>query len=123
MVIKLGSVTLADSSARSAAGTPCGPEKLTLSDTPGVTKREYSGADRIKPEHVGCDSGVLSFSVTRIFDSVASALAYIATGYLSEPKEGTLYFDSTTVFAHAAVTSRQLAHVGCAVAIQYTIEG
>ena len=32
-------------------------------------------------------------------------------------------FDSTTVFATAAVTSRSVDQVGCSVAVSYTIEG
>ena len=123
MKITLGASTLCDGQSRSSNGSATGPASLTLALAPGVVLREYVGADRVAGEHVKCDHGTVSFSVERIFATPADALAYVRGAFLSEASEGALKFDDDTVFANAAVTARQAAVVGCAVAVNYTIEG
>lgn len=123
MTITLGTSTLCDGQSRSANGSATGPANLRLALSPGVVLREYVGADRVQGEHVKCDHGTVSFEVERIFASPDDALAYLRGAFLSEASEGALKFGSDTVFASAAVTSRQAALVGCAVAVSYTIEG
>ena len=113
---------LVETQARNNTGKPVGPHNLRLSDTPGVVKREYIGETRIKPEDVSVHSGSCTFDVHREFATVDAALAYVA-GIVNEPTEGALKFDTTEVFATAAVTSRSVAQVGCSVAVSYTIEG
>ena len=122
MKITLGDFELVSTQARNSTGSPVGPQNLRLFDTPGVVKREYIGDTRIKPEDVRVHSGSCIFDVHREFATVALALAYVA-GFVDEPTEGALKFDSTTVFANAAVASRSVAQVGCSVAVSYTIEG
>ena len=122
MKITLGDYELVSSQTRNNTGSPVGPANLRLSDTPGVVKREYIGETRIKPEDVRVHSGTCTFDVHREFSTVALALAYVA-GFVNEPTEGALKFDSTTVFENAAVTQRSVANVGCSVAVSYTIEG
>lgn len=109
--------------ARSTDGEPAGPDNLRLEIAPGVAIREYVGADRAQGEHVGCDHGTLTFGAVRIFNNVEEALDYLRAGFLSEPSEGELMFDDEQVFPCAAVTRRQAAVVGRAVAVRYTIEG
>ena len=123
MKITLGTSTLCDGQSRSSNGSATGPAGLALALAPGVLVREYVGADRVAGEHVKCDHGTVSFSVERIFATPADALAYVRGAFLSEASEGALKFDSDTVFANAAVTARNAALVGCAVAVNYTIEG
>ena len=123
MKITLGTSTLCDGQTRSSNGSATGPANLVLALAPGVVLREYVGADRVAGEHVKCDHGTVSFSVERIFATPADALAYIRGAFLAEDSEGEFKFDSDTVFANAAVTARQAAVVGCAVAVNYTIEG
>lgn len=123
MTITLGSTTLCAGQTRNSTGSPIGPENLTLSEAFGVIEREYIGADRVKPEHVRCDLGTCSFSVTRTFGSVANALTYVSSTIFSEAKSGALKFDSTTVFENAAIKSRSVSQVGCTVKVAYTIEG
>ena len=123
MKITLGTSTLCDGQSRSSNGSATGPASLTLALAPGVVLREYVGADRVAGEHVKCDHGTVSFSVERIFATPADALAYVRGAFLSEASEGALKFDADTVFANAAVTARNAAVVGCAVAVSYTIEG
>ncbi len=123
MTITLGTTTLVAEQTRSQNGTPVGPSNLVLALAPGVVLREYVGADRVQGEHVKCDHGTVTFGVERIFNSPDAALAYMRGGFLSEASEGALKFGDQTVFEHAAVTSRQAALVGCAVAVSYTIEG
>lgn len=107
--------------------SPMGPENVNRSERPGAAIREYVGADRIHGERVKCDSGVLSFGVTRIFDSAANAAAFALTGFGTEPREGALTAevgsDTVTIFAHCVITSRETAQVGVAVHTRYTIEG
>ena len=122
MKITLGDFELVSTQERNNDGDPVGPQNLRLSDMPGVVKREYIGKTRIEPEDVRVHSGSCTFDVHREFASVDLALAYVA-GIVNEPTEGALKFDSTTVFASAAVTSRVVANVGCSVAVSYTIEG
>ena len=122
MKITIGDYELVSSQTRNNTGSPVGPANLRLSDTPGVVKREYIGETRIRPEDVRVHSGTCTFDVHREFSTVALALAYVA-GIVNEPTEGVLKFDSTTVFANAAVTQRSVANVGCSVAVSYTIEG
>lgn len=128
MTITLGSSTLVAGQARNSTGSPIGPRDLKIRDTPGVAVREYVGADRVSPEHVRCDHGVIEFGATRTFASVDAALAW-ATGtgsgqFFGEASEGELKFDNSRVFgAKSAVTSRSLAVVGCTVAVNYVIEG
>jgi len=123
MTITLGSSTLCDGQTRSSNGSATGPANLTLALAPGVVIREYIGADHVQGEHVKCGHGTVSFSVERIFATPADALAYVRGAFLSEASEGELKFEDATVFANAAVTARQAAVVGCAVAVNYTIEG
>lgn len=104
-------------------GKAIGPDGLVMALAPGVALREYVGAERVHGEHVRCDHGTLSFSVTRVFETPAAALAYVRSGFLAEQSAGALKFDSATVFAAAAVTSRQLSVNGCAAVVKYTIEG
>lgn len=122
MKITLGDFELVSTQARNNTGAPVGPQNLRLSDMPGVVKREYIGKTRIEPEDVRVHSGSCTFDVHREFASVADALAYVA-GIVNEPTEGALMFDSNEVFSNAAVTSRVVVHVGCSVAVSYTIEG
>lgn len=122
MKITLGDYELVSTQARNNTGSPVGPQNLRLTDIPGVVKREYIGETRIKPEDVKVHSGSCTFDVHREFATVADALAYVA-GIVNEPTEGALKFDTTEVFATAAVTSRSVAQVGCSVAVSYTIEG
>ena len=122
MKITLGDYELVSTQARNNTGSAVGPQNLRLTDIPGVVKREYIGETRIKPEDVKVHSGSFTFDVHREFSTVALALAYVA-GFVNEPTEGALKFDTTEVFATAAVTSRSVAQVGCSVAVSYTIEG
>ena len=124
MTITLGSTTLVAGQARNSTGSPVGPSNLRIAETPGVAAREYVGADRVQPEHVLCDSGTLTFGVTRTYGSVANALAYLSGAFLSEASEGQLKFDNANVFgAKSVVTQRVAALVGRTVAINYTITG
>lgn len=123
MTITLGNATLCAGEARSVNGSPVGPANLSLALTPGVILHEYVGADRVAGEHVRCDHGTVSFQVERIYASPEAALAYIRGDFLAEASEGELKFGSATVFANAVVTSRRVGVVGCAVAVNYTIEG
>lgn len=106
---------------------PMGPQNVRRGEKPGAVLREYVGADRVDGEWVKCDSGVLSFGVTRIFDTEAHAAAFALTGFGTEPREGaltaTIGNETITLFAHCVITSRESAQVGVAVATQYTIEG
>ena len=119
--------TLCSDGTRSVNGAPVGPGNLSINETPGVEMREYVGADRIHGERVKCDSGVLSFGVTRIFDTAAHAAAFALTGFGTEPREGALTAevgsDTVTIFAHCVITSRESEQVGVAVHTRYTIEG
>ena len=106
---------------------PMGPQNVRRAEKPGAVLREYVGEDRVHGEWVKCDSGVLTFGVTRIFDTPAHAAAFALTGFGTEPREGaltaTIGNETITLFAHCVITSRESAQVGCAVATQYTIEG
>lgn len=123
MTITLGTTTLVEDQSRSSDGKPVGPSNLVLSLAPGVVLREYVGADRVQGEHVRCDHGTATFGAERIFASPDAALAYLRGAFLAEASEGELKFGGETVFKRAAVTSRQTALVGCAVSLNYTIEG
>lgn len=106
---------------------PMGPQNVRRGEKPGAVLREYVGADRVNGEWVKCDSGVISFGVTRIFDTEAHAADFALTGFGTEPREGaltaTIGNETITLFAHCVITSRESAQVGVAVATQYTIEG
>lgn len=117
------STELVSTQSRNSTGLPVGPANFRASDAPGVVKREYIGADRIHPEHIRCDSGTITFDVNRTFATVAEAVQYALNGIRAELVEGELKADDTIIFAHAAVTSRSVAMVGCTVAVSYTIEG
>lgn len=108
---------------RSVDGSPVGPGNLSISEAPGVEQREYVGADRIRPEHVRCDHGSMTFQATRVFANVAAAAAYALVGHRSEPVEGALKYGASTIFPNACVTSRRIGMVGCTVVVNYTIEG
>ena len=126
MKITLGTTDLVEQQDRDNAGKAVGPQNLRLQLSPGVAMREYVGADRVEPEHVRCDSGTVSFGVTRTFADVASALTYLSSTFLSEPSEGELKFDSVSVFGtghKSVVTQRVAALVGCTVAVNYSITG
>jgi len=104
-------------------GKGIGPDNLKMNLAPGVVLREYVGANRVQGEHIKCDHGTITFDVERIFETPTAALAYLKGGFLSEQSEGALKFDNDEVFAHAVVSNRAVAVVGCAVAVSYTIEG
>ena len=126
MTIKLGSTFLCKGQERNSTGDPVGPNNLRMQLAPGVAVREYVGADRVQPEHVRCDSGSLTFGVTRTFATVAAALTYLKGAFLAEPSEGQLTFDDTDVFGanhKSVVTQRTAALVGCTVAVNYSITG
>lgn len=123
MQIKLGNTLLCAGTERNTDGEPVGPDGLTVAEAPGIAKRDYIGADRTLPELVRCNHGTANFSVTRIFPSVDAALDYALGTIYDEDTEGAFVCGGRTVFAHAAVTNRQVSHVGCAVAVGYTIEG
>lgn len=124
MTITLGNTTLCAGLARNSSGNPEGPRDLRIDVVPGVAVREFVGADRVQPEHVKCDSGTVSFGVTRTYGSVADALAYLSGEYLSEAAEGQLKLNGTDVFgAKSVMTRRTAAQVGCTVAVTYTITG
>lgn len=123
MEIKIGNTVLCAGTARNSEGNPVGPEGLTVSEMPGIAKRDYIGADRTVPELVRCNHGSVSFSVTRIFATVDAALDYALGDIYDEETEGALVAGGRTVFENAAVTNRSVSHVGCAVAVAYTIEG
>lgn len=136
MTITLGSTTLCEGQTRNDTGYPVGPRDLRIQLTPGVAIREFVGADRVQPEHVKCDSGSISFGVTRTFATADAALTYATSTFLAEPNEGvltvggtkifgtrTLSDDTTVVDAKCVVTQRTLAVVGCTVAVNYSITG
>ena len=124
MTITLGSTTLCAGNTRNSTGDPVGPNNMRMTVTPGVAIREYVGADRVQPEHVKCDSGSLTFGVTRTFATPALALAYVAGAFLTEASEGQLKFDNTNVFgAKSVVAQRTVAVVGCTIAVTYSITG
>jgi len=124
MTITIGNTTLCAGDQRNTTGSPVGPNNLRIRLAPGVAVREYVGADRIQPEHVRCDSGSVTFGVTRTYATEALALAYAAGDFITEAKEGQLKFGSTNIFgAKSVVTERTLAVVGCTVAVNYTIQG
>ena len=118
--------TLCAGDTRNSNGDPVGPQNLRMAETPGAVLREYVGADRVEGEHVRCDSGSVSFGVTRTFATEAAALAYVSGAYLAEPKKGVLKFGNAAVFGAghvSVVTQRTMALVGCTVAVNYTIQG
>lgn len=129
MTIKLGETVLCAGQERNSTGSPVGPDGLQIEVQPGVESRQFVGADRVEGEWVKCDTGVLTFSVSRTFNSVAAALAWIAdtsaNGFIGEAREGVLTFDGVKVFGDkkSVVRNRRVAHVGCTVAVNYTIEG
>ena len=124
MTITLGSTYLVEGQTRNSTGSPVGPADLRIAESPGAAVREFVGADRVQPEHIRCDSGVVSFGVTRTYGSVADALAYLSGSFLSEANEGQLKFDSTNVFGpKSVVTQRVAALVGRTVHVDYTIQG
>lgn len=110
---------------RNSSGDPVGPQNLRIAETPGADLREYVGADRVEGDHVRCDSGSVSFGVTRTFADEAAALAWVSGSFISEAKSGVLKFGTTAVFGNkkSAVTQRVAAVVGCTVAVNYTIQG
>ena len=114
---------LVSTQARNNTGSPVGPDKLRIADTPGIVKREYIGKDRIEPEDVRVHSGVCTFDVHREFATVDDALEYVGSTMLNEHTEGEFKIGNNVVFAKAAVTNRTAALVGCTVAISYTVEG
>lgn len=119
--------TLCAGGTRASDGSPMGPADVHRIERPGAAIREYVGADRVEGEWVKCDSGTLSFSVTRIFATEAAAAAYALTGLGSEPREGALKAtegsETVTIFSHCVMTGRETSQVGVAVAVQYTFEG
>lgn len=119
--------TLCAGDERKSDGTPMGPQNVRRAEKPGAVLREYVGEDRVKGEWVQCDSGVLSFGVTRIFATEKAAAEFALKGFGTEPREGTLEAvigeDTVTLFDRCVITSRESAQVGVAVATQYTIEG
>jgi hypothetical protein len=136
MTITLGSTTLCAGQTRNNTGDPVGPRDLRIQLTPGVAIREFVGADRVQPEHVKCDSGTISFGVTRTFATPDDAITYATSTFLNEPNEGVLTVGTTKIFgthtlsdnttevdAKCVVTQRTLAVVGCTVAVNYSITG
>lgn len=134
MTITIGSTTLCHGQRRYAgdeAGKASGPSNLRISDEPGVAVREYVGADRVRPEHVQCDHGTITFDVVRTFQTPEDALAW-ATGrtpdeqFGGEASQGELKFGDVNPFgdgAVACVKRRMLSQVGCTLHVSYTIEG
>lgn len=114
---------LCSDAGRSVGGAPVGPGNLQIAEAPGVELREFVGADRIRPEHVRCNHGTMSFQATRVYPTAADAAAYALSGHLSEPVEGALKYGSSVIYPNACVTSRRIAMVGCTVVVNYTIEG
>ena len=126
---------LCEGDVRDTTGEPMGPRDLRIQLTPGVAIREFVGADRVQPEHVKCDSGTISFGVTRTFATPEAAITYATSTFLNEPNEGVLTVGSTKIFgtrtlsnnttvdAKCVVTQRALAVVGCTVAVNYSITG
>lgn len=125
---------LCEGDVRDTTGKPMGPRDLRIQLTPGVAIREFVGADRVQPEHVKCDSGSISFGVTRTFATPEAAITYATSTFLNEPNEGVLTVGTTKIFgtrtvgnttvdAKCAVTQRTLAVVGCTVAVNYSITG
>lgn len=123
MTITLGNTVLCAGQTRNANGSPVGPANFRANDAPGIVKHDFVGADRTRPEHIRCDSGSVTFDVSRTFGDVDAAIAYACVGIRSEAVEGALKYDGQTVFEHAAITSRSVGVVGCTVGISYTIEG
>ncbi len=125
MEITFDSTTICHGSVRNQSGNAIGPANLIVSDAPGTVTHEFIGADRIAPEHIRCDRGAVQFSVTRTFEDVDAALAYVTGGYLSEPREGVLKFGTTEMFDgnKAVMTTHQLSMVGCTVIVNYSFEG
>lgn len=128
MKIKIGDYELVSTQARNNIGSPVGPDKLRLNDTPGIVKREFVGKTRIEPEDVRVHSGGATFDVHREFATVGAALTYATVTLLNEPTEGPLTVvdddgNENEVFAKACVANRTAAMIGCTVAISYTIEG
>lgn len=123
MTITIGSTELVSGQTRNSTGSPVGPDKLTVDDTPGVVRREFIGKTRIEPEDVRPHSGSVSFEAHRTFASVDAALAYVGGTMLAEETQGAFKIGSNTVFAKASVTKRRAALVGCTVVVSYTIEG
>ena len=134
MKITLGTTDLVEQQDRDNTGKAVGPQNLRLQLSPGVAMREYVGADRVEPDPVRCNSGTVSFGVTRTYATEAAALAYATGAFLSEPNEGVLTVGSTKIFgtrtvngttvdAKCVVTQRALAVVGCSVAVNYSITG
>ena len=126
--------TLCAGDMRNSSGNPMGPRDLRIQLTPGVAIREFVGADRVQPEHVKCDSGSISFGVTRTFATPEDAITYATSTFLNEPNEGVLTVGTTKIFgtrtvngttvdAKCVVTQRALAVVGCSVAVNYSITG
>jgi hypothetical protein len=113
--------------ARNSEGLPMGPQNVHRAEKPGAALREYVGADRVEGEWVKCDSGTLTFGVTRIFPTEAAAAAFALTGFGSEPRAGILTAtqgDQTVpLFGRCVITGRESSQVGVAVYTQYTIEG
>ena len=123
MKITLGNTDLCETQTRNSTGKAVGPSNFRASDAPGVVKHDYVGAERTRPEHIKCDAGTVTFDVNRTFATVEDAVAYACVGIREEAVEGELKFGNNVIFAHAAITSRSVAQVGCTVAISYTIEG
>lgn len=124
MTITLGNTTLCAGDVRSADGAPAGPIGLRLAEVPGVAVREFVGADRIQPEHLGCDAGTVIFAVSRTYATVEAALAYLEAGIAAEAVEGQLKFGETAKFGpRSVVTARNAELVGCTVNVNYTIQG
>lgn len=123
MQIKIGDTVLCHGDTRTQDGDAIGPRDLRITDAPGIVKREYIGETRIRPEDVHVHSGTVTFSVERIFERPELATEYALVTLLAEETEGALTVGDNEVFAHAAVTNRTAAQVGCAVAVSYTIEG
>lgn len=124
MQITLGDTVLIAGQTRSTGGSPVGPGQLQMSERPGVVHGSYIGADRTEPEHIAPDFGSISFTATRIFDTLEDALEYVTSDIYDEAVEGQLKFGDRPVFGErSAVTSRNVSMVGVTVIIQYTIEG
>lgn len=129
MTIMIGDTVLCAGHTRNSTGSPVGPSGLQMELQPGVESRTYVGADRVEGEWVKCDTGIVTFSVSRTFGSVDAALAWISdksgSGFIGEASEGVLKFDGVAIFGDkkSVVKNRRMAQVGCTVAVNYTIEG
>ena len=98
-------------------------EHLSESHEPNSDTSAAAWVSNVRVDPERGHSGTVTFSVERIFERPELATEYALVTLLAEETEGALTVGDNEVFAHAAVTNRTAAQVGCAVAVSYTIEG